>query len=86
MRRVSVFQNILDPTRFLDDMTDPEFAADWWAKFENGVRQWVEMKGAVLVTEWEWSVEPVSVPANPGRRIVGSCWARPGTQEAASRP
>jgi hypothetical protein len=79
MRQVEVFQNILDPARWLDDMTDPEFAADWWARFERGFRQMLEAKAGrvVWVTGWEWSVEPVSVPSDPARQIVGSCWARP---------
>jgi hypothetical protein len=79
MRRVSFTQNILDPDQFLQDMADPEFAADWWARFERGFRQMLEAKRAVAVwvTEWEWSVEPVSRPSGPARQIVGSCWARP---------
>jgi hypothetical protein len=77
MRRVYVFWNILDPDRFLQDLTDPEFAADWWERFDRGFRQLVEAKQAVLLTPWEWSVEPVSVPADPARQIVGTCWARP---------
>jgi hypothetical protein len=79
MRRVYITQNILDPDQFLTDMTDPEFAADWWERFERGFRQMLAAKRAVAVwlTPWEWSVEPLPPPSGPARQIVGSCWARP---------
>jgi hypothetical protein len=86
MRRVEVTQNILDPTQFLQDMTDPVFAAEWWARFERGFRQLLEAKSGrvVWVTGWEWSVELVSGPSDPARQIVGSCWARPPTKAEAA--
>jgi hypothetical protein len=86
MRHVSFTQNILDPTQFLQDMADPVFAADWWARFERGFRQLLAVKAerVVWVTGWEWSVEPVSVPSDPARQIVGSCWARPAGHQGVA--